>query len=281
MADNQTTMLADLINPEVMAPIISYELTKALRFTPLAVVDTALQGQPGSKLTLPKFGYIGDATDIPEGTAIPTSKLTTSKQDVEIKKAGKGVELTDEAVLSGLGDPMGEGTKQLGLAIANKVDNDLLAAATNADNIAQTATVAQTGDGVQDILDIFNTETPQNIVIIAAPKVISAIRADARRNDMGGSDFGANAFVSGQTFDVLGAQLITSNKFSDETALQGVAILVDPAKPALKLSIKRGLVIEPDRIPASQKTDVYATEHYAAYAYHTENIIRLTFNPKA
>jgi N4-gp56 family major capsid protein len=94
------TKLENLIDPEVMAPMISAKLTKAIKVTPFAKIDNTLQGRPGSTITVPKYVYIGDASDLAEGaTAVPTT-LTTTTAEYEIKKAVKQVELTDEAVLS-------------------------------------------------------------------------------------------------------------------------------------------------------------------------------------
>ena len=60
-----------------------------------------------------------------EGDAITISQLTASSETVTVKKAGNGVELTDEALLSGYGDPLGEAGMQLTLSIAGKVDGDV------------------------------------------------------------------------------------------------------------------------------------------------------------
>ncbi|VDG98901.1 Uncharacterised protein [Lysinibacillus sphaericus] len=122
------TKKVNMVDPEIMADMISAKLENAIRFAPVARVDRTLVGRPGSTVTVPRFKYIGDATDVAEGAPIDLALLQTATADFTIKKAGKGVEITDEAVLSGLGDPLGEAENQLLMSIANKVDNDVLAA---------------------------------------------------------------------------------------------------------------------------------------------------------
>ena len=61
MAD--VTKIANMINPEVMADVVRDKLTDLIKFTPLAKIDTTLQGRAGDTVTLPKFAYIGDAAE--------------------------------------------------------------------------------------------------------------------------------------------------------------------------------------------------------------------------
>ena len=99
------TKLENLVNPQVLADMISAELPNAIRFAPLAVVGTRLVGSAGNTLTMPKYGYIGDAEDVAEGEDISIAQMSTTTTQVTVKKAGKGVEISDEAVLSGYGNP--------------------------------------------------------------------------------------------------------------------------------------------------------------------------------
>ena len=51
------TKLAQLINPQVLADMISAELPNAIVFAPLAEVGRKLQGSAGNTLTMPNYGY--------------------------------------------------------------------------------------------------------------------------------------------------------------------------------------------------------------------------------
>ena len=270
MADT-ITQIADLVNPEVNAPIISYTLEKALRFTPLAQVDTTLESSPGNTLKMPKFTYIGDAKDVAEGAAIPLDKLGTKSVSVTVKKAGKGTQITDEAVLTGYGDPIGESNRQLGLALANKVDDDLLTAAKAG---KQKATIAATVDGLLDAVNTFTDDLDDSpLVLVTSPKVASAIRRDAQKNQIG-SDIGADAVINNTKYAVEGVQIVVTNKLG---ATEGILLKVNPSTPPLKLIMKRGVQVETDRDIINKKTIITADEHYAAYLYDDSKVVVVTF----
>lgn len=268
MADS-LTQLEDLVNPQVLAPIVSYEFNNALRLTPLANVDTTLAGRAGNTLTFPAFTYIGDAEDVAEGAAIPLDKLGTTTKSATVKKAAKGTQITDEAVLSGYGDPVGESTKQLGMSLANKVDNDVLAAALTA---TQSVDFSDTSDMVQAALTMFasnsdNDDSPA--VAVMNPADAAALRKSARAEGTG-SDVSQNALVNGTKFEVLGVQIIETNKIAIGKA---VFIKVNPAVPALKLVMKRGVEVENDRDVIKKTTIITADEHYVAYLYDPTKVV--------
>ena len=262
------TKLAQLIDPEVMADIVSASLANAIRFTPIAQVLTNLQGRPGSTLSFPSFVYIGEAADVAEGAPIPLDQLSASETSVAIKKAAKGVEITDEAILSGLGDPIGEANKQLALSIAAKVDADLLVAAQTA---TQTAGVAFNGTvaTLQTGLDIFNDEDDEPVILVVNPKDAAKLRTDAQTNFLAGSEIGANALINGTYGEVLGVQIVRSRK-----VLEGAPLLIKAG--ALALVMKRAVQVEADRDIVTKTTVITADEHYAAYLYNPAKVVKFT-----
>lgn len=126
---SEVTKMENMINPEVMGDMLDAKIEAQLKLTPYAKVDTTLQGVPGDTKTVPSWNYIGDAEDVEEGAEVDTTKMTSSKSTFTIKKAMKSVSITQEAINSGLGNPVGQAESQLAKSIAGKVDNDVLAEA--------------------------------------------------------------------------------------------------------------------------------------------------------
>lgn len=122
------TKMENMINPEVMGDMLDAKIEAQLKLTPYAKVDTTLQGVPGDTKTVPSWNYIGDAEDVAEGVEVDTTQMTSASETFTIKKAMKSVEITQEAINSGLGNPVGQAEVQLAKSIAGKVDNDVLEA---------------------------------------------------------------------------------------------------------------------------------------------------------
>ena len=273
-----TTKLAQMINPEVMADMVSAKLPKLLKFTPLAYVETALEGQPGSVLTVPAFEYAGDATDVAEGESIPLDQLTTKKTTMNKKKAGKGYEITDEAVLSGFGDPIGQAVYQLGLAIANKIDNDIVELAKTAtQHVAEAPTTLET---IDKALQIFEDEEDVRYVAVINPKDAISLKANIGKEWIKGSELGAEMVVSGTFGEAGGDQIVRSKKVE-----QGKGFLVqvsakqtdpdDEAKyGAFVINLKRNVAVETDRDIVKKTTVITGDEHYGVYQYDQSKVVK-------
>lgn len=177
MAD--TTTIKDLVNPQVMADMISAKITSKIVVTPFAKVDTTLQGVPGDTITVPQYSYIGDAVDVAEGVKADTVKLQTSTTTVKIKKAMKAVELTDESVLSGYGNPVAETNNQIGKSIAAKVDADAMAALQGAQLVYDGSAAAIKYTGIVDAIDVLDEEVNTDKVIFVHPKQVTQLRKDS------------------------------------------------------------------------------------------------------
>ncbi|MDS2793609.1 MHP [Streptococcus pneumoniae] len=272
------TKLATMVNPEVMADMVSAKLPKLIKFTPLAYVETALQGQPGNTLTVPAWEYAGDATEVGEGQAISPDQLTTKKTTMTIKKAAKGYEITDEALLSGLGDPLGQATYQLGLAIANKIDDDLVAVAKTAtQHITETPTTLA---AIDKALEIFEDEEDARYVAIINPKDAIKLKTDVAKEWIKGSELGANMVVSGTFGEVDGVQIVRSKKVDEG---KGFLVKVSPSQTqtddankygAFVIMLKRDVAIETDRDILKKTTVITGDEHYGVYLYDPTRVVK-------
>ena len=261
-----------LVIPEVMKQMVEEKLTDFMVFLPIASIDDTLVGRPGDTLTFPAFGYIGDAETILENGEIVPVPLSTTVRQATVAKTGRGVQLTDEAVLSGMGDPMGEGASQIALSIDNKADRDILARLKTVSAVRQYGfSDAFSVDHVADALAIFGEDEAGDkaLFINASDKAILRKSDDYIKT----TDIGQAMMLKGTVGELFGCYLIISNRITADANGEMWRYIVKPG--AVNLIKKRDVMIEPEREAKFQRTNVFGTMHYTTFLYNESKIVAL------
>ena len=281
---NITTMLADLINPEVMADMISGKIQSKIVVTPFAKIDTTLSGRPGDTITVPQYAYIGDAEDVAEGVAAGTVKLTATTKEYKVKKAMKAVELTDEAVLSGYGNPVGQTNNQLAKSMASKVDVDAMDALQDAQLTYHGSAKVISYEGIVDAIDKFDEEVNTEKVIFINPKQMTQLRKDA--NFISADKYPGNVVMTGEIGKIANCRVVASKKVPlDTTSANYICPIVklnqdnetEDETAALTIYLKRNVNVETERDTLSRKTIISADEHYVAALTDTSKVVLAKF----
>lgn len=287
MGDN-VTKISNLIDPEVMADMISAKLPKKIRVAPFAKVDTTLEGAEGDTITVPKFAYIGDAEDVAEGVECGMTTLEVSSEKVTVKKAMKGVTLTDEAVLSSHGDPVGETNNQLALSIASKVDNDCMDVLSDeeADGrlIYDGSGSKINYEGIVDAVDVFEEEVNGEKAMFVHPKQVTTLRKDS--NFISADKYNQEVVLKGEIGMIANTRIVPSKKVKENTEktayLNPIIKLETEAEteeetPALTIYMKRELNVEKERKSRKRATEITADEIYAVSVSNDSKVVLAKF----
>ncbi|WP_349406446.1 N4-gp56 family major capsid protein [Clostridium perfringens] len=283
------TKIADIINPEVMADMISAKIPKKIRVAPFAKIDDTLQGRPGDTITIPAYAYIGDAEDVAEGEAAGTVKLTATTKTAKVKKVMKAVSITDEAVLSGYGNPVGEANNQLALSVASKVDNDcldeVLKATTKTHDLSATAPISY--EGIVDAIDLFDEEENAAKVMFVNPKQVTQLRKDP--NFISADKYPGHTIVSGEIGKICNTRVVTSKKIVLKSSTHYVNPIIkleedletEDEAPAVTIFLKRNVNLETERDTLTRTTIASIDEHYVATVTNPSKIVLVKFKKSA
>jgi len=275
-----TTTISELVNPLVMSDMISAKITKKLVVTPFAKVDDSLVGVAGDTIVVPQYAYIGDAEDIAEGLEIGTTKLVTTTTRATIKKAMKAVELTDEAVLSGYGNPIGETNNQLALAIASKVDNDAMDALLTAQK-EFSATSIINYDGIVDAIDLFEEETNSPKVIFVHPKQLTQLRHDP--DFISADKYSAETIMTGEVGMIANTRIVPSKKVPvvDGNYVNPIVQIENgldsDEAAALTVYLKRDTNVETQRQSLKRVTDISVDKFYTVVLSNSAKVVLAKF----
>lgn len=283
----QTTSVAlDPIVPEVWEDVLEEKLPFKIKFAPLATINTELEGQPGDTIKMSWWDYIGDAEDIAETAVIVPTAMSADGESMTIKEAAKGVELTDKARLTALGDPEGAAQRQLLKSVSQKIDKDIFAA------------VAATGAGSVNVMSTGGTPTqmPFSIDNLAAGIAVFGDVDEGEWEDA----FAALVISPEEQIDVVtDARFLTRDKAGDVAtlfngaigALYGSIPVVVSArarttgarlvrKDSTLLAYKRRPMVETDRDILARSTIITTNVHYGVYRRTRETVVA-AFAPQA
>ena len=276
------TSINDLVNPKVMADMISAKIEKKIVVAPFAKVDDTLVGVAGDTIVVPQYSYIGDASDVAEGDAVETTTLVTTTTEATIKKAMKAVELSDEAVLSGYGNPIGETNNQLAAAIAAKVDNDAMDALQTATTVYE-ASGAISYDGIIDAIDKFGEETNCQKVMFVHPSQLTQLRHD--EDFISAEKYTGDVIMSGEIGMIANTRIVPSKKVPLSNGKYVCPIVkiendkeTDDETPALTIYLKRDTNVEMERQTLRRVTDISVDKFYTVVLSNAGKVVLAKFD---
>lgn len=288
------TLSTDLYTPEVWADLAFEKFVgKAIVGTsPAVLTSDELVGQPGDTINFPKWMLMTDMADLAETDVLVPEKLTQKSSQATIKEAGKAVEWTDKAQLTGLGNVQDEAIRQFGILAARKVDADLVAAATAtvaggvtyADGTAATAsapmtlaTVAGTGLSWANIVKaglLFGDDfDPSEFAGLYINSAASEVMLNDTTFIQAAQTAQGNTLVSNGLLGTKnGLNVFLTNRLGPTKAL----LL---KQNSLGLFYKRRPVVEQDRDILARSTVVATNVHYAVKRIADDGVVDITLTP--
>lgn len=205
-----TLVNGDVFDPQVVSDMINAKVDKRAVMSGYVGVDNTLEGTAGSTVTVPKWGYIGEADDLKEGEPIDSTKMAYTTSSYTVKKIGKGVMLTDEAQLSGYGNPMGTATAQIAMSISDKLDNDRVDVLLESKNVVDNSSAIIDYNAVVDGVDKFGEEEDSRKVILIHSKQKTQFRKDP--NFISADKYTGEVLATGAIGRIAGCDVVVSNK---------------------------------------------------------------------
>lgn len=259
-----------LINNVVLGQTLGAKLPNLLRFSAIADYDNTLVGVAGDTIKVDKYGYIGEAVDVAEGQPIPVSDLAMTSTQVTLKKAGKGVKLTDEEIQRRGTGVVTEVEKQLEMSLKDKIDTDCY-------NVLSLSPLKITLTGKLDFAGIvkgkalFKMEEDEALALYINPDQEADIILTT--GFIPATNFGDGVLLNGAIGRLAGADVLKSNKVK-KVGTKYKNLLVKAG--ALGIKAGRTVGIEEDRKASTKSTEWYGDEVYVAYIKDDTGVCTIT-----
>ena len=194
------------------------------------------------------------------------------------------MELSDEAVLSGYGNPIGETNNQLAMAIASKVDNDAMEALQTA-KVTYEADGIISYDGIIDSIDKFGEEINCQKVIFVHPTQLTQLRHDP--DFISCEKYSGDVLMTGEIGMIANTRVVPSKKVPVENGKYICPIVkidfdaeTEDETPALTIYLKRDTNVEVERQTLKRVTDISVDKFYTVVLSNESKVVLAKFNEK-
>lgn len=272
-----STINTNVIVPSVYAELVREKIDGKTKVAQFAKVLGDLVGKPGETLTMPKWAYIGDATDWNMTTAMVTSYMTQTSTTATIKAiAAPAVKVNDYDNEVELGNALDEAASQQAVSIARKQDTDAINACLTSPlkyQLATKNTVTQTE--MIGILGLYGDDRDSSdfdaIVIHSnfAPSFYGMDMFTSREKTM--TTDGNGIAVNGCIGYFLDIPVILSDRLYDSTNTEGFIIVMK--KNGIGLIPKEMPFVEAQRDASLRITNLYCSQFYAMALIDDEAIV--------
>lgn len=267
-----TTTSSSMIKPEVFSDMVQGKFKGKLVIANFAKTDTSLVGNPGEKVNFPKWGTLQDIeNDSTETTDLVPEAMSTDNVSATVKEVGKAVEITDRALLTGFGDPIGEAATQVGKVVARKIDADLVTEATTnckASNIISNTDTSSFSDKVADAKSLWGDEAEEIAVLLVHSKMYTFLLKDS--NFISQDKYPAGVLITGAIGTLFGVPVMITDRMpckdtldSGQVVTSRVATSLMLQRDALAYITKRAPLVETGRDILGRKTIITCNAHYA------------------
>lgn len=271
------TINKNVIVPEVYAQLVREKIAGKCKVAQFMVTLGDLHGKVGETLTMPKWGYIGDAVDWDINTAMDKTQMKQTSTTATIKAVqAPAVEVSDYDNEVELGNAIEEASNQQALGVARKYDTDAIACALESplkyklatkNEITQTELIAMLGlygddrDSADfDAIVVHSSFAPSFYTMEMFVKRDMTMTAD-----------GNGIAVNGCIGTFLNIPVVLSDRCYDATNQEGFVLMMK--KGAISIIPKEEPFAETARDASIRKTTIYLSQFYAMALTDDEAIV--------
>ena len=261
------TINTNVIVPDVYAQLVRDKIAGKVKVAQFLVNLGDLHGKVGETLTMPKWGYIGDAKDWNIATPMDVTQMKQTNTKATIKAIqAPAVKVADYDNEVELGNAIEEASNQQAIGVARKYDTDAIACALTSPLKYQLATKnAVTQDEMIAILGLYGDDRDSadfDAIVIHSSFAPSFYKMDmftSRERTM--TKDGNGIAVNGEIGEFLGIPVVLSDRLYDATNQEGFILVMK--KNAISIIPKENPFAEASRDASLRQTTIYLSQFYA------------------